>query len=56
VTLEQILATLNDNTAKYHPGLDCFALEMQTRFYGSEALDNAWAWFKAGWKGAACEY
>ncbi len=50
MTESEILKLMNDlKTERNHPAWPEFVRQMQTRFYGYDALYTAWAWFKTGW-------
>lgn len=36
--------------ARRHPAYPAFLVEMDGRCFGTEALNDAWYWFKCGWR------
>lgn len=39
----------SNKAAPYHPAYESFVVAMKGACYGSEALNDAWEWFKSGW-------
>lgn len=45
------LSLLQDAGAKDHPAYEAFCRQLRGRAYGSEAMNQAWVFFKKGWDG-----
>ena len=50
--LRSDFALIRDQGARYHSAYPAFIAEMRGRAYGSEAINDAWLWFKRGWERA----
>jgi len=47
--LKTDFSLVEDKGADAHPAWPAFKKEMEGRCYGWNAVNAAWAWFKAGW-------